>query len=575
MKIRLARYAGFCMGVKRALELVLKEAGTSKMPTFTYGPIIHNNQVLEVLKKRGIKVLKERGVKGGSVVIRAHGVPPKTKEDLLNKGYKVVDGTCPRVLGVQALARRYSAKGRDVVIVGEKDHPEVIGIVGHTNNKAMVINSEEEVEGLIGLNNPVVIAQTTQDRDRFWKIVQRLRNSYPELEAHETICNATKLRQDEIKRLSFQSDLVLVIGDRNSGNTRRLFEISKKINPNTFMVETEKEIKAEWFRGVKVVAVSAGASTPNWMIMRVLRRLEEISGKSESLASRTLRGVVRALFCTGLLPSMGLFGMVITSVVLMDLARHLRYPTAIGLLYYAMVVMARFMDKDSHSYNDPYISSFLERYKGVVIATGWISGILGTFLTGVVFPLSHLGIALLLLVVVASYKFRKGFSKIFDFPGIRSIGEAVIWTILSGPFLLFLYEKNETLPIVSITLFCLNLGLLRSLILDVLHLQGDLIIGQKSLSVKLGDKRVNRYILYLLISCLLILVIAGALGLFSTVSFALTFALVGIFLCYISYTKRWVMIPSRVEILLESMFLFMGYISYIWDRLISNNSWSW
>ncbi|MFN3533910.1 MAG: 4-hydroxy-3-methylbut-2-enyl diphosphate reductase, partial [Desulfatiglandales bacterium] len=219
MKIRVAGHAGFCMGVKRALESLLKERGKEKGALYTYGPIIHNTQVLELLEKKGILVLPEEGpTQRGTVVLRAHGAPPEVKERLRAMGLRVVDGTCPKVRWVQGLVKKHIKLGDDVVILGEPHHPEVIGLVGHGMGKPHVIQGPDQINSLPRLRSPVLLAQTTQEREKFGETEKALRALYPDLKIHDTICDATKERQEEVRQLAQRVDAIVVVGGRHSGN---------------------------------------------------------------------------------------------------------------------------------------------------------------------------------------------------------------------------------------------------------------------------------------------------------------------------------------------------------------------
>ena len=196
MKVRLAKTAGFCMGVRRAMEIVLEAAHRHQDPIYTHGPLIHNPQVLRMLEKKGITVLGDpSGKKPGTVIIRAHGVPPQEFEKLEQAGFQVIDATCPRVIKVQAIIKRYAEEGYTPIIVGDQDHPEVIGLLGYSQNKGIVISDLRQLQQLPPLDRVIVVAQTTQDETLFQEVVEALKHRYPDLKVFNTICNATHERQ--------------------------------------------------------------------------------------------------------------------------------------------------------------------------------------------------------------------------------------------------------------------------------------------------------------------------------------------------------------------------------------------
>lgn len=276
MQIRIAKRAGFCMGVRRAVNLVLKALKDERAPLYTYGPLIHNPQTLELLSQLGVKTLKkvEDEVPSGVCVIRAHGVPPKEKA-LLEKRHSLIDGTCPRVLRVQALASKAVREGKAVVIIGDKDHAEVRGILGFCEGKGYVVSSFQDIEKLPPLKNYVILSQTTQEEEIFEILSQEILARYPEGEVINTICNATEVRQREVKRLCDKCEAIIVIGGKFSANTKRLAQIAQSEGKEVFLIESPEELPLEEITKYSSLGITAGASTPNWLINEVVDRLKE------------------------------------------------------------------------------------------------------------------------------------------------------------------------------------------------------------------------------------------------------------------------------------------------------------
>ncbi|HAA83260.1 MULTISPECIES: 4-hydroxy-3-methylbut-2-enyl diphosphate reductase [Thermodesulfobacterium] len=271
MKIKIAKKAGFCMGVRRAVNLVLKALNEKKSYIYTYGPLIHNPQTLKLLDIFGVQVLKDpnENLPSGVVIIRAHGVPPKEYKALTEK-HKVIDGTCPRVLKVQALAKKAVSEGKEVVIIGDKDHAEVKGILGYCEGKGYVVSSEEDVVTLPPLKDYVILSQTTQDEKLFNHLSKRITSLYPNGKIINTICNATAVRQNEVRKLCEECSAIVVIGGKFSANTNRLADVAKKENKDVFLVESPEELSWEDLKKHKTVGITAGASTPNWLINEVV-----------------------------------------------------------------------------------------------------------------------------------------------------------------------------------------------------------------------------------------------------------------------------------------------------------------
>ncbi len=286
-KIVLAPHAGFCFGVERAIELAEKASKLAKegKKVFTYGPLIHNPQEIERLKKLGVEVLKDESQLGENTVLilRSHGIPPQKERELRAKGVEIVDATCPYVKAVHEAIVRLVKEGYFVVLVGEKNHPEVLGTWGYLTDaggKGIIVETLEDLKPALSKQRVGILAQTTQNESFFKEVVGETALWVNELKVINTICNATSIRQEEVRELAPKVDVMVIVGGKNSGNTTRLYKIAKSLNPNSHHIETEEELKEEWFKGARTVGVSAGASTPRWIIERVLRRIEEITSQS-------------------------------------------------------------------------------------------------------------------------------------------------------------------------------------------------------------------------------------------------------------------------------------------------------
>jgi len=279
VEIVLADAAGFCFGVKRALELTNKliaeaEADT---PIHTFGPLIHNPQVVAKLENQGVKVLEQPGdVGSGVVIVRSHGVAPKVMDEL-KSNTEVVDATCPFVQRAMRWAKQLKEEGYQVIIVGDKFHPEVQAIFGYTDETAHVVSTPQEVQKLTIARRVGVIAQTTQSVSNLRECVGELIGKVQELKVFDTICTATEERQTSAWELAAQVDVMVVIGGRNSANTKRLAELCQERGTVTHHIESPEELKKEWFINVKRAGVTAGASTPDWLIEGVLTRMSEFN----------------------------------------------------------------------------------------------------------------------------------------------------------------------------------------------------------------------------------------------------------------------------------------------------------
>jgi 4-hydroxy-3-methylbut-2-enyl diphosphate reductase len=280
MNIKIAENAGFCYGVMRAIKMA-DDAIQKHTKIYSLGPIIHNPQVVEEYEKKGLKVLESLDRVDAPVLIRSHGVPPETYRNIEKKGIEYIDATCPFVKEAQDYAKELYLAGYTVVIFGDKNHPEVKAHLGYADYKAHIINSPDEAKKIVA-EKIGIISQTTQSVERFAMVVAELSKNTKELKVFNTICDATEKRQKSAMQLAKASDLMVVIGGKNSANTRKLYEICKQYCTNVYHIETESEIKTEWFRNVENIGITAGASTPSYMIERVYKHIESINEKKIS-----------------------------------------------------------------------------------------------------------------------------------------------------------------------------------------------------------------------------------------------------------------------------------------------------
>lgn len=278
MKVIVANHAGFCFGVKRATLMAFEKAAEDGgCKTCTLGPIIHSPQVVARLEAKGVKVIRSLAeIDQGRIILRSHGVTAAEIQQAHDKGLEVIDATCPFVKKAQKQVRMLSSEGYDMVIVGEKDHPEVEGIVSYATGTVFVVASAADALNLPEMKKVGIVAQTTQSYAVLEAVVAVCLSKTQELRVFNTICDATSVRQNEAKVIAGTVGCMLVIGGFNSANTRRLAEVCKEIQKNTHHIETVEQLSAEWFVEVETVGVTAGASTPKWLIDEVLEGIKAL-----------------------------------------------------------------------------------------------------------------------------------------------------------------------------------------------------------------------------------------------------------------------------------------------------------
>jgi len=278
MKINLAKSAGFCFGVKKAITLALETAKT-KAPVFMLGDIVHNEEVVRQIRETGIrKISRLTYGKGKTLLIRAHGCSRHTLEQALKSGYRIIDATCPMVKEIHQIARELEDDGYQIIIIGDKRHDEVQGIVGQLKSKAIVIDKPGNIPlaKIKKLKNAGIVVQSTQNLDNALAILKLLRKYVPKINFHNTICNPTRIKQNEVKAMPRKNSVMIIIGSKTSANTKRIYEISKSFNPNSYWVRSAAEIKKTWLNGAKNVGVTAGASTPESSINEIIQKIKTI-----------------------------------------------------------------------------------------------------------------------------------------------------------------------------------------------------------------------------------------------------------------------------------------------------------
>ncbi len=579
MKVKVAKTAGFCMGVRRALELVLARSLKDSGPIYTYGPLIHNKQVVALLESKGIKSINNinelNGIQRGTIVIRAHGIPPNEKQAIVKKGLNILDATCPKVAKVQGIIKYYTGKGYYAIIVGDTGHAEVKGLVGYSKGPVYVIQGVEDVKKLPDMDKVIVVAQTTQNKLRYKEITLAIKKRFPEAKIFNTICDATNQRQEEVKRLAKETDCIVVVGGYHSGNTKRLVQVAKEAGAKVFHVETEKELKKNQLKDMDIVGITAGASTPNWIIKTVVNEIEEIiKGKSSGII-HILKNISKFLLISNITVALGASSLSYAYLVLSNLEPDITYPILSFLYVYAMYVLNLFLDKGASAYNDPQRAKFLNKNRKILLTTSISSVLIGLFLAyamGLAAFLFIVGLCILGLIYSMpvfpnNIQKRYGYSRIKDIPGSRSFSEAIGWASVVSIFPILgnncKFSPNNVLAAIVV----LMISYARSLIFDIFQTQGDLIAGTETLPITIGEKKTLVIIKSFLFAVSLMLIGGGIYNLFPSFAYVMIIPIIGLCLCIVAYEKRWQYMGTDLEMLVESNFLLTGFLAVIWNAL--------
>lgn len=279
MNVHLAKSAGFCFGVKRAIKIagaLAEKDGEIRM----LGDLVHNETVIREMESAGIKKIKRLGNgKNKTLLIRAHGVSNDITLRARKRGYRIVDVTCPMVREIHKIVKRMDRQGYRIIVIGDRQHDEVLGIMGQIKRKALAIDSADTIpwNAVRRIKKAAIVVQSTQNLDRAMQIANILKAEMGVVRFFNTICKPTRMKQEEIKTMPLKHDVMIIIGSRTSANTKRLYEISKSLNPRSFWIQDAEEINPQWFRNAVSVGVSAGASTPKSIMQAVMEDIARIS----------------------------------------------------------------------------------------------------------------------------------------------------------------------------------------------------------------------------------------------------------------------------------------------------------
>ena len=576
MKITIAKTAGFCMGVRRAVEMALDAPGKYQRPIYTYGPLIHNPQVLELFNERGVRILSEIPESGhGPVLIRAHGVPPTTKTKLETAGFQVIDATCPRVIRVQTIIRVHARKGYATIIVGDKDHPEVVGLLGFAGNDGYVVASIDELGALPTFENAIIVAQTTQNKDFYEALKHFAATHYSHYKIFDTICGSTEKRQSEVKELADYVEAMVVVGGKNSGNTQRLVEIARAADTPAYLLETDADLDPDRLDGLKHIGITAGASTPNWIIKRVYRALDKLPIRGQKGWKKRWHRTQRVLILTNIYLALGAGCLCYACIKLLGGSGF--FPQGPIAMFYvlSMHIFNHLTSSAEDRFNDPERTHFygIHRYKLMLIGT--MAGAVGlsaafsagTVAFGLLICMSITGLCYNIRVLPFYRNGKRVYLRMRDIPGSKTILIAVAWGVVT--VLLSSLAEMGTVNVGTLLVFLWSTGIVfaRTLFYDILDIQEDRIVGKETLPILLGPERSLRWLRSVLVLTSLILIFSTILGLVTRLGYLLTLCplfLIGV----VESQERGMLLPSaRLEFWVESVFIIAGCISFGWSLL--------
>jgi (E)-4-hydroxy-3-methyl-but-2-enyl pyrophosphate reductase len=581
MEILLAKSAGFCAGVRRAVELTLHASAAKEGKISTYGPLVHNPQVIELLSFREVACAENIDqLTEGLAVVRTHGVPPQEIEAIEAKGLNVLNATCPKVGKVQSLVENAVKDGYQVIIVGEPEHPEVKGLQGYGGDGCSVISSAEEFESLPKFEKVYLLAQTTQNIEGFERIRDRIAEIYPEVVVKNTICAATRKRQNEIRILAEQVDAMIVIGGRDSGNTRRLVDIAQnECGKTTFWIETEAELSTEDLLRFEKIGVTAGASTPSWIIERVLSYLEDLKELSDKPVQARLRGFIRWLIITNIYTSIGAGALCYVGSLFQQVEFRFSFFAMVFCYVLAMHVLNRFTDTGVDKFrDDPIRQRFYAKHKKAMLALG-----VAAMLTALAFTV-RMGLIAFLIILTASiigmlYSVRVvpkwllrflGFRRLKDIAASKNFFVASAWAVVSV-FPLFFFQQQHRVPstLAAFAFLFLVTGL-RSIYMDLSDIASDRLVGRDSVPIVFGEKKTRNLVRGIIVLLFVFCFVASYVKILPTFGYVIAFWALLEFLAIefiIPAPKRRPSLIKR-DLFVDGHFIFAGLAAWAWTVLI-------
>ena len=573
MKVKLARTAGFCMGVRRAMNIVLDAANKKEGKLYTYGPLVHNPQAIEMLRQKGVEIIDNEMVSNSTIILRAHGVAPEERKRIKETGNLICDATCPHVAKAHSIIKKGINKGYNAIIIGDKGHAEVNGLLGFAGDRGYVVENTDDVDKLPDIENAYVVAQTTQDRKTFQEIIDRIKEKVPDTEIFDTICDSTNMRQKEVLELAKEVDAMVIVGGKNSANTRRLYEISLSTGIPSFHIEAEDELDNIGLEQYENIGVMAGASTPNWVINKVIDRIKYLQKKSRSTLYRLLENIGNFIVDSSLYLGLGAVSMCYLSLVFQKIRPSALILLVAFLYVFTMHVFNRYTERLNDELFDPSRTRFFKVYGKPLIITATMASFISMFLS---YELGIIPFALLLFSYMMGilYSIRIvpdklqpfiKYKKLRDVPGSKDIFIALAWAwvIVLIPALKeeihFTYQSMVIMGFVFLTVF------IRSVIFDVISIEDDRIVGRETIPTIIGLKKTETMLLIISIIIGIFMFSSAATGLVPTLGYFLIIPPVSMVICLYVFQKRHFQTSSLFEAIVDSNFILTGIITYLWQ----------
>ncbi|MFC1683287.1 4-hydroxy-3-methylbut-2-enyl diphosphate reductase [Candidatus Zixiibacteriota bacterium] len=580
MRIKLAKTAGFCPGVRRAMNLILEAANKEKGPLYTYGPLIHNPQAIEMLASKGVRVIDTHGdLPGGEdgayIIIRSHGVTPDERRRIRGSGARVGDATCPRVSRVQAIIKKHVRQGYTPIIIGDRGHSEVTGLLGYAGTGGLVVEKLEDVAGLPEAEKVCVVAQTTQEKQAFWEIARAIKERYPKALIFHTICDATGRRQEETRSLAEETDAMIVVGGRNSANTRRLAQICRDTGTLTYHVEMVEELDIKDLEQYGTVGVTAGASTPNWLIQQVVDRLEALHGEKRRKWLRFLWDQVTYLLKSNVYVGLGAASLSYATCRLQGVQAELRFALATGFYVFSMHILNHFTDWTAVKFSEPARLEFYGRHKKLLIILGGLSALgalicalsLGLWPFLLILAMSILGVVYRIRILPIKWPGPLGYHSLKDIPASKDLALALAWTIVAVITPILAARSPFTAATGVALFFTFSMAFIRSVLFSIKEIQGDQIVGRETIPILAGIKNTKAILVGLTALLAVVLIISQPLGWTDSLSLLLLIGVLYTALYLYLYHRRLINQGTGFELMVDGVFYLCGFLAYLYHLL--------
>jgi 4-hydroxy-3-methylbut-2-enyl diphosphate reductase len=566
MGVRLAETAGFCMGVKRAVDMVLElTRHTGDKRVYTYGPLIHNPQTVELLRERGVMPVDSiDSVQDGVIVIRAHGISPQERDLIRKKRIEVVDATCPRVASVQTIIKKHAARGHAVIIVGDREHPEVASLLGYASGRGIVINDIHDVAELPRYDKVCVVAQTTQNSVRYREITEEITRRFPGAMIFDTICDSTEKRQTEIKKMASEMDSIIIVGGKDSANTRRLAEISRDCGVRTLHVETAEELDSVDLSGYGRIGVSAGASTPNWITEGVIDYLAHNRGGKMPGLLRGLYHLWIFLVRTDLSSAIGAGFLALVSMVLQGLRVEVSHILIASLVVYAIHTINRLQGRSFGRIKGSFREKSYIQHKRTYMTIAVISLALALVFSFMAGPAPFILIVLVSLFGVL-YTVNVWGKRLEDLPGSKDFFTAAAWAAVAAVVPQISVSLEITCGMVVAFIFVFTLVFSKSVLSDTLDIQSDRLIGRETIPILMGEAPARVLLQGIAVLTGIVLIAAFPSGCVPSLSVVLLIPLLYIWICQGLCDKKSRFSRMALEGLLGLNYVIAGVSACFWS----------